>query len=565
LNRISLISDLARYLLAGALLSGCSQFPAKQPPPFFYGTLQPFASNSVYFVMTDRFVDGDLRNDFPQQGGEHPTYRLPLNGPHGEVAYVGYMGGDFKGILDNAGYIKDLGFDAIWLTPIVDQPDESFSGGEPISYGGAFKDGGKTGYHGYWGSNFFQVDEHLPSENLSFQQLAEALRAQYGIKTVLDIVCNHASPAWGMPRAQAKFGQVFDANNQLVADEQNLPPEQLDAANPLHQFFNLRPDIAQLADFNADNPAVLNYFVAAYSHWIDQGADAFRIDTIKHMPLDFWKKFSDAIRKRYPEFFMFAEAYSFDANFIAAYTQPQNGAISVLDFPGREAMTQVFEHPGSDYALLDKYLYLQNSPYENAYDLMTFYDNHDMTRLNADTNGFIDANNWLFTARGIPVVYYGSEIGFMAGKPEHQGNRNYLGQEKIDTAPNSPIYRSLKAIANLRRQSPALQRGLQVNVTLKGDLAVFYRVYEYQGQYQTALVLLNKGDNPSQVAVEKWLSSGHWREAFTGKTLTVARDGRITHDLAPHSVAVYLLDEPNRHSSLRRLLSERMTPVVVSR
>ena len=78
---------------------------------------------------------------------------------------------------------------------------------------------------------------------------------------------------------------------------------------------------------------------------------------------------------------------------------------------------------------------------------MTFYDNHDMARMNASPSGFIDANNWLFTARGIPVVYYGSEIAFMAGNKEHEGNRNYFGPENIARAEANPIHAALAKIA----------------------------------------------------------------------------------------------------------------------
>src|SRR5690606_10841677 len=112
-------------------------------------------------------------------------------------------------------------------------------------------------------------------------------------------------------------------------------------------------------------------------------------------------------------------------------------------------------------------LYLEHGPYANPYELMTFYDNHDMPRMDATDAGFIDAHNWLFTARGIPVVYYGSETGFMRGRGEHAGNRNYFGQERIDAARGNPIRAALKRIADVRRASPALQRGLQVDVRLQ--------------------------------------------------------------------------------------------------
>ena len=131
--------------------------PHKNMTPF-YGTLNPYAAESIYFLLTDRFVDGDKSNNQEKQGGKYPSFDLPLKGPDGLEANVGYMGGDFKGVLKNAEYIKNMGFTSLWLTPIYDNPDQAFSGGEALSYGAYYKDGGKTGYHGYWGVNFYEVD-----------------------------------------------------------------------------------------------------------------------------------------------------------------------------------------------------------------------------------------------------------------------------------------------------------------------------------------------------------------------------------------------------------------------
>ncbi len=525
----------------------------------YFGTTNDFASEAVYFLMTDRFVDGDPSNNYPQQGGEFPSFNGELIGPKGDKAYVGYLGGDFKGIAENAEYIKAMGFTAIWLTPIVDQPDQAFAGGEPITFGGAFKDGGKSGYHGYWGSNFFKVDEHLPSENFSFKELTQTLKSKQ-IKTVLDIVTNHGSPAYTMkPKQQEKFGQIFEQDGSLVADHQNLHPSELDPNNPLHQFYNQQPDIMQLSDMNENSPEVLDYFTRAYLHWIDQGADAFRIDTIKHMPHHFWKKFADNIRSKHKDFFMFAESYSFDPEFIAQHTHPENGSVSVLDFPGREAMLKVFENANSDFAELANYLYLESSPYANPYELMTFYDNHDMSRINATESGFIDAHNWLFTSRGIPVIYYGSEIGFMAGKTEHQGNRNYFGQDNIEKAKSHPIHNSLTKIANLRKQSIALQKGLQVNIQLKGDHASFLRIYEHEGQYQTALVLLNKGEQVHQFKIDQFLSKGVWTDAFTQQAFSIEDNQTLSTKVDAHGVKVLLFNQANTHQELVALLQQRMS------
>ncbi|MCU4676979.1 alpha-amylase family glycosyl hydrolase [Catenovulum sp. 2E275] len=538
------LSLLNSAILSSLLLSGCNSTPANpqnkaESNLSFYGTSEPFASEAVYFVMTDRFVDADPSNNYETQGGKFPTFNRELKGEDGKVANVGYIGGDYKGIYQNADYIKSLGFSSVWLTPIVDNPDQNFSGGEEITYGGMFKDGGKTGYHGYWGVNFFEEDEHLYSDNFKFKQYSAAMRSK-GLKTVLDIVANHGSPAYTMPEDQAKFGEIYDQDGSLIADHQNLHPTKLDPNNSLHQFYRNEPDLAQLSDTNFENPAVLDYFTRAYLYWIEQGADAFRIDTIRHMPHEFWKAFADNIRAKHPDFFMFGESFVYEADFIAEHTLPENGKVSVLDFPGQKAMTQVFENKDSSFAELESYLYLQQSPYHNPYDLMTFYDNHDMARMNADTQGFINANNWLFTSRGIPVVYYGSEIGFMAGTKEHEGNRNYFGQQRIDSAMSNPIAQALKTIAHVRAEHVALQKGLQLNIDFAKDTAAFYRVYQKDGVNQTALVLLNKANQAKTIELTNLIQPGSYTNAINGETIKLA--DKLSYQLDANGVAVLILD-----------------------
>ena len=550
-------------LLAALLLAACSGKPADPPAAAavpaaaqVHGTLEPFAAEAIYFVLTDRFVNGDPSNDQREQGGAHPTFDLPLPPCDGQAGNIGYLGGDFRGLLDNAAYIRDLGFTAVWLTPIVDNPDQAFTGGDAITCTGFLTDRGKTGYHGYWGVNFHRLDEHLPSAGLDFAGLTAGLRA-HGLKTVLDIVGNHGSPAWTMPVAQPQFGQLFDAEGRLVADHQNLPPDKLDPAhNPLHAFYNTKPDLAQLSDLNADNPAVMDYLVDAYLHWIGQGVDALRIDTIRHQPLAFWKTFSDRIRARHPGMYMFGEAFDYEAANIAPFTLPENGGISVLDFPMRQAMEEVFGHARAGFERLAPALHLEDGPYANVYDLATFYDNHDMRRLDADDAGFIDAHNWLFTVRGIPVVYYGSETGFMRGRAEHGGNRAYFGQQRIDAAPDSPIHRDLQRIATLRRQSPALQRGLQLNLELQGERAAFYRVYQHGDTAQTALVLLNKGDAQASMQVSQFLQPGTWRDGFSGQALQV--DQVLAAEVPAHGVRVFLFDGALTRADLLARLAQAM-------
>jgi len=539
-----------------ATLNACA--PATKPDTTgpFYGTTEPLASDAIYFVVTDRFVNGDPGNDQREQGGAYRTFDVPLAGPDGKTDNIGYLGGDFQGVLNNAEYIRDLGFGAVWVTPITDNPDEAFSGGDPIHWKSGLADRGKTGYHGYWSDNFFVLDEHLPSPGLDFAAFTRRM-GEKNLKIVLDIVANHGSPAWTMPVAQPKFGQIFDANGKLVADQQNLPPDRLDPKhNPLHAFYKNKPILAQLSNIDENSTAALDYFAAAYDHWIGEGAAAFRIDAVGLTPAPFWKKFGDRIRAKHPGFFMFGEYFEYDANKIAPYTRADGGNISLLDFPLRGKLQQVFEHAGSDYALVAPQLHLDDRLYRNPYELVTFYDNHDMARLDATDAGFIDANNWLFTARGIPALYYGSETGFMRGTPEHAGNRNYFGQQRIDAAHDSPIYQNLRRIATLRRTSVALQRGLQLNVQLKGDLAIFYRVYENAGTAQTALVVLNKGDAEQTIDVHEFLEPGTWRDPFAHVGLAIT--DHLTVKVAAHGVRVYFFDRPLTRADTRKRLAELM-------
>ena len=557
----------AQLSFAVALTLGACAHTAARPPAApeaeAYGTLEPFAANAIYFVMTDRFVNGDPSNDQREQGRDKgaafSTFDRPTPGaPPGDSDNVGYLGGDFKGIVDNAGYIRGMGFTAVWVTPIVDNPDEAFTGGDAVTWGGMFTDRGKTGFHGYWGDNFYVLDEHWPSPGLDFRGFTDALHAQ-GLKVVLDIVGNHGSPSFTMPKDQPKFGKIYDAHWTLLADHQDLPPDKLDPAhNPLHAFYNTHGNLVQLSDLNENNPAVLDYLSGAYLQWIGQGADAFRVDTIGWMPDAFWKQFVDRIRARHPGFFMFGEDFDYDAGKIAHHTWPAGGSVSVLDFPLKAGLADVFGKQRAGFERLAEPLHLAGGPYANPYDLVTFYDNHDMARLDADDDGFIDANHWLFTARGIPAVYYGSEVGFERGRAEHMGNRNYFGQERIDAAPRSPILQALARIANLRARTPALQRGLQLDLELQGDRAAFYRVLQHDGTNQIALVLLNKGDAPARFDIGDLLEAGRWREAVAGGEAVVATDGSIASEVPAHGVRVWLRNGPVTRADLRARIAQAM-------
>ena len=136
-------------------------------------------------------------------------------------------------------------------------------------------------------------------------------------------------------------------------------------------------------------------------------------------------------------------------------------------------------------------------------------------------------------------------MGFMRGKAEHQGNRNYLGQSNIELAKSHKIFQRLSKIANVRKQVAALQSGLQVNVELSGDKAAFYRVLVKDGVAQTALVLLNKGDKKTDFVIKKYMQPGRWLSQISDDTVNINESKlELQSSVAAHGVQVWLRQGP---------------------
>ena len=289
----------------------------------FVGGRTDFRDETIYFLMTTRFYDGDLANNVQCWDGTQYN--------QGDPAWRG----DFKGLIAKLDYIKALGFTAIWITPVV----ENCSGYD---------------YHGYHAINFSKVDPRYESEDCDFQDLIDAVHAK-GMKIILDVVFNHtgnfgeeflcpmftktgdlSSTYCLTPHAQTKLpanyaslssGEQYQARLALM---KNTDGKNHDAKNYWHHYGNFNWDDitsqwAQIAgdcvDLNTENPAVYNYIVRAYSSFIRMGVDGFRIDTGKHISrLVFNKVFNDAFHAAAqaagkPNFFMFSEICTRDRNY----------------------------------------------------------------------------------------------------------------------------------------------------------------------------------------------------------------------------------------------------------
>jgi glycosidase len=416
-----------------------------------------------YFVMGDRFQNGDPSND---EGGLGDDRLVSGFDPAGKGFY---NGGDLAGLTSKLDYIQGLGTDAIWLTPIFKNKAVQL------------EDGPSAGYHGYWITDFTQVDPHLGT-NAELGELVDAAHAK-GMKVFFDIITNHTADVIGYEEGartayvskdvspyRTASGRVFDDRDYAgssrfpdldpatsfpytpvldPAEEDLKVPAWLNDPTMYHNRGNTTftgedsqyGDFFGLDDLFTERPEVVDGMTDIYQSWIGEfGIDGFRIDTMKHVNDEFWQAFGPGIldyadRHGKPDFFMFGEVAldGSDAaakSFTSHYTT-HDGMQAILDFPFQDAARGFASKRLPTQRLAD---FFDNDDWytdadSNAYSLPTFLGNHDMGRfgyfVTADntTNGqSADAaellardrlgHELMYLSRGNPVVYYGDEQGF---------------------------------------------------------------------------------------------------------------------------------------------------------
>jgi alpha-amylase len=447
-------------LLAAALTAAAASTPVASAAPKggpFIGARSlraPVTDETFYFVMADRFANGSTANDTggiqggPNQHGFDPTHR------------GFYQGGDLKGLLDRIDYIQGLGTTSIWLTP-------SFK-----NKAVQLEDGPSAGYHGYWVTDFTQIDPHLGT-NDELRALVEAAHTR-GMKVYFDIITNHTADVIGyeegartayVPKDKEPYktaaGTAFDDRDYagtssfppldretsfpytpvLEPDEANLKvPSWLNDTTLYHNRGNTTftgedsyyGDFFGLDDLFTEHPRVVGGMIDIYKTWIgDLGIDGFRIDTMKHVNDEFWQKFGPEVlayakSQGKDEFFMFGEVFDLSRPFTSTFTT-RNTMQAVLDFPFQDAARN-FASKGAPTSQLGTFF--RNDDWytdadSNVYQLPTFLGNHDMGRIGffveADNSGASEnellardrlAHELMYFSRGNPVIYYGDEQGF---------------------------------------------------------------------------------------------------------------------------------------------------------
>ncbi len=490
---------------------------------FLYTRDIEFRQETIYFLVVDRFYDGDPTNN----EGPNPELYDPEGKDWGK-----YWGGDLQGVIDKLDYLKDLGVTAVWLTPLFEQVEALFVEQAAI--------------HGYWIKDFKRLNPRFiakgdnPSINQTqetkdtvFDKLVDELH-QRNMKLVLDIVCNHSNPDFS-----GKKGELYDDGVKIADfndDEDNWYHHYGEVTNWEDEWQVQNCELSGLATFNENNTAYRNYIKSAIKQWLDRGVDALRVDTVKHMPIWFWQEFNADILTHRPDVFIFGEWIYSDPRNDRSVEFVNESGMTILDFglcvAIRAALGQGAE---AGFNLIQDVLDLDHR-YYGATELITFIDNHDMPRfqsLNPDPEMLRLAIGLIMTTRGIPCIYYGTEQYLHDDTEGGNDPYNRPMMEKWDT--DSPIYRDVRLLSGLRRLNPAISMGSQWQKYLTADVYCYVRRY----RDSVVFVAMNRGNAVTIKEVDTELPDGEHTDVLSRRKFEV-KDGMLYNlELGAREVMIF--------------------------
>lgn len=465
-------------------------------PPARLGRFQGFdAEDVIYLIMPDRFADGDAANNNPPVS--------PGLFDRNKARF--YHGGDFAGVQQRLGYLKELGVTSLWLTPWYDNHNAPNTRERYNSKNELRADGEAiTDYHGYGAVNFYGVEEHFGTLD-QLQELVEAAHGQR-LKVIQDQVANHTGPfhPWVQdPPLSTWYHGSESLHLTNTWQTWTIPDPHASAAvrrSTLEGWF-----AGILPDLNQDEAECSRYLIQNALWWVGvTGVDGIRQDTLPYVPRSFWSLWSKALKREYPQLTLLGEMFDGDAAKVAFFQGGRRqfdgidtGIDALFDFglyyPLRKAyaeggdVRQVAEQLGKDR------LYL------NPNQLVTFVGLHDVDRFmsvkGATVDGLKLAFTTLFTIRGIPLIYYGDELGLPGGS-DPDNRRDFPGGFSGDardafteggrTESERTLHDHVRALATLRRTHTCLREGRQVNLWVEPQAWVYGRVSD-QGRAVVAI------------------------------------------------------------------------------
>lgn len=453
------------------------------------------SSDVIYLIMSDRFANGNPNNDSTNETTEKAD-RNNKNGRHG---------GDIEGIIKNLDYIKGLGATAIWPTPLCEDNDERGS------------------YHTYGQSDVYKIDSRFGT-NEDYKRLSAELH-QRGMKNIMDYVTNH----WGYKHWMMNDLPTYDwlhqfpgyaQTNYRMTSQFDPNASKIDTKMCMDGWF-----VKSMPDLNQSNPLVLNYLIQNAIWWIEYAdLDGFRVDTYSYCDKKGIAQWTKSITDEYPYFNIVGEVWMHDQAQMAYWQKDSKiGAIqsynsnlpSVMDFTLHDALGTVFnEDKGEwDKGIIKLYENFTNDfLYPNINNILVFAENHDTNRFNQayknDFKKYQMAMGLLATVRGIPQIYYGSEIGMAGDKGIGDGDirRDFPGGWNGDTnnaftssgrtEEQKQFHDFTSKIFNWRKTKSVIHSGKTTHYIPENNVYAYFR----HNDAESVMVIIN--NNPEKQTVK---------------------------------------------------------------
>jgi alpha-amylase len=456
---------------------------------------RPWSDDILYFVLVDRFADGDRGNDANVD----------------RKAKGAFHGGDLKGLLAQLDEIASLGVTAIWVNPLVKNIPGHVDGA-------GFPD---WGYHGYWADDFTSLDPRFGTEE-DLRKLVEACHAR-GIKVLLDVVYNHA----GYDTRYLRDPKTRKWLRSTIVGDCGED--------------DLTSCLAGLPDFKTEQPEVAKFLLDAQIAWAKRsGIDGFRLDTVKHVDHPFWQEHRKRTRAELgPQFFLLGEVYGADAEVLEPWFEPDEMDAG-FDFSFQGNVLGFVQGRGRTVAF-NRYLEMRQK-IRPGHLVAHYLSTHDTTgalfQLKGDMALFRLAAVLLFTTSGIPVVYYGEEVGRLGG--EWPDNRSDMPWGTRDVLPGAglprddALRRDYQKLIAIRKAHPALSRGKHVVLSTEGDLYVFAR--RDAASKDVVVVAVNRGSEPATAtfaAPPEWEAAKVVDSLDASTTPPTRASGSLTVKLGP--------------------------------
>lgn len=459
-----------------------------------------FKREVIYQIITDRFFDGSSTNNNPAQSSglydaTKTNWRL-------------YWGGDLPGIQQKMSYLAGMGVTAIWISPPVDNLNTNIPDGN----------GNPTAsYHGYQARDFKRIEEHFGNSSNTWTEFDNLVTAAHsnGIKVIIDFAPNHSTQD-----NAGEFGALYD-NGVFLGNY----------TNDTNNYFHHNPNISgsgwddryqvqyytlfDLADLNQENATIDGYLKAAAQLFQQHGVDGFRIDAVKHVNWGWEYSFSNSIYT-FGDSFLFGEWFqgnTSDPLYHDAYKFANKSGISLLDFPLNTAIRGVFGS-NTNFSDIDSVISQEGTNFTWKEDLVTFIDNHDMSRflsLNNNNNRLHEALAFTLTSRGIPCIYYGTEQ--YLHNDTGGGTDPYNRPMMVNFNTSTTAYQLINKLSTLRRSNTAIPYGSMSQRWINNDVYIYER--KFFGNVVLIAINKNETSNYNITGLNTSLPAGNYSDYLT--------------------------------------------------